>query len=200
MDDVVQGDVVILSAGASIPGDCRILESQDLFVDEASLTGETYPAAKAVDTLPSDTALGQRTNALLMGTHVVSGLAHALVVHTGAETEFGKVSQRLTLAAPETEFERGIRRFGYLLMEVTLVLVVTIFAINVYFERPVLEAFIFSLALAVGLTPQLLPAIISINLAQGAKRMALKRVIVRRLSSIENFGSMMFCVPTKQAH
>jgi len=190
VDDVVGGDVVILSAGGSIPGDCRILESQDLFVDEASLTGETYPAAKAVDTLPSDTALGQRTNALLMGTHVVSGVAHALVVHIGAETEFGKVSQRLTLAAPETEFERGIRRFGYLLMEVTLVLVVTIFAINVYFERPVLEAFIFSLALAVGLTPQLLPAIISINLAHGAKRMALKRVIVRRLSSIENFGSM----------
>ncbi len=190
VDDVVQGDVVILSAGGSIPGDCRILESQDLFVDEASLTGETYPAAKAVDTLPSDTALGQRTNALLMGTHVVSGLAHALVVHTGAGTEFGKVSQRLKLAPPETEFERGIRRFGYLLMEVTLVLVVTIFAINVYFERPVLEAFIFSLALAVGLTPQLLPAIISINLAHGAKRMALKRVIVRRLSSIENLGSM----------
>ena len=190
VDDVVQGDVVILSAGGSIPGDCRILESRDLFVDEASLTGETYPAAKAVDTLPPDTALGQRTNALLMGTHVVSGLAHALVAHTGAETEFGKVSQRLTLAAPETEFERGIRRFGYLLMEVTLVLVVTIFAINVYFERPVLEAFVFSLALAVGLTPQLLPAIISINLAHGAKRMALKSVIVRRLSSIENFGSM----------
>jgi Mg2+-importing ATPase len=190
VDEVVSGDVVILSAGGTIPGDCRLLESADLFVDEASLTGETYPAAKAVGILPGDTALGQRTNALLMGTHVVSGVARALVVHTGAATEFGKVSQRLGLAAPETEFERGIRRFGYLLMEVTVVLVVMIFAINVYFERPVLEALIFSLALAVGLTPQLLPAIISVNLAHGAKRMALARVIVRRLSSIENFGSM----------
>jgi len=125
-----------------------------------------------------------------MGTHVVSGSALAAVVPTGTATEFGKVSERLRLRSPETEFERGVRRFGYLLLEVTLVLVIAIFAINVYFHRPVLEAFIFSLAVAVGLTPQLLPAIISINLAHGAKRMALGKVIVRRLSSIENFGSM----------
>jgi Mg2+-importing ATPase len=125
-----------------------------------------------------------------MGTHVVSGSAVAAVVRTGTATEFGKVAERLRLRSPETEFERGVRRFGYLLMEVTLVLVIAIFAINVYFHRPVLEAFIFSLAVAVGLTPQLLPAIISINLAHGAKRMALGKVIVRRLSSIENFGSM----------
>ena len=106
------------------------------------------------------------------------------------KTEFGKVSERLKLRPPETEFEHGVRRFGYLLMEVTLVLVVAIFAINVYLARPVLESLLFSLALAVGLTPQLLPAIISINLAHGAKSMALQKVIVKRLASIENFGSM----------
>jgi Mg2+-importing ATPase len=125
-----------------------------------------------------------------MGTHVVSGSAKALVVLTGKNTEFGKVSERLKLKPPETEFERGIRRFGYFLGEVTIFLVVIIFAINVYLHRPVLESFLFSLALAVGLTPQLLPAIISINLAHGAKKMAQKKVIVKRLASIENFGSM----------
>jgi Mg2+-importing ATPase len=125
-----------------------------------------------------------------MGTHVVSGSATALIVRTGKETEFGKVSERLKLRPQETDFEHGIRRFGYFLMEVTLVLVVAIFAINVYLARPVLDSFLFSLALAVGLTPQLLPAIISINLSHGAKRMAQKKVIVKRLASIENFGSM----------
>ncbi|HEY3384589.1 MAG TPA: magnesium-translocating P-type ATPase [Vicinamibacterales bacterium] len=188
--EVVPGDVVVLSAGKSIPGDCLLLESKDLFLDEATLTGETYPVAKAEGTVAPDAPLGQRTNTLFMGTHVVSGSAVAVVVRTGTTTEFGKVAERLRLRSPETEFERGVRRFGYLLMEVTLVLVIAIFAINVYFHRPVLEAFIFSLAVAVGLTPQLLPAIISINLAHGAKRMAVGKVIVRRLSSIENFGSM----------
>jgi Mg2+-importing ATPase len=113
-----------------------------------------------------------------------------VVVRTGKETEFGKVSERLKLRPPETEFERGVRRFGYLLMEITLVLVIAIFAINVFLSRPVLDSFLFALALAVGLTPQLLPAIISINLAHGAKRMALNKVIVKRLAAIENFGSM----------
>src|SRR5512139_2200544 len=188
--EVVPGDVVVLSAGKSIPGDCLVLESKDLFLDEATLTGETYPVAKTAERVAPDAPLGQRANTLFMGTHVVSGSAVAAVVRTGTATEFGKVAERLRLRSPETEFERGVRRFGYLLMEVTLVLVIAIFAINVYFHRPVLEAFIFSLAVAVGLTPQLLPAIISINLAHGAKRMALGKVIVRRLSSIENFGSM----------
>src|SRR5678815_2285454 len=125
-----------------------------------------------------------------MGTHVVSGTAKALVLYTAAATEFGKVSASLRLRPPETEFERGVRRFGYLLMEVTLILVIAIFAINVYFARPVLESFLFSLALAVGLTPQLLPAIITINLAHAAKKMAQEKVIVKRLASIENVGSM----------
>jgi Mg2+-importing ATPase len=190
VEEIVPGDIVILNAGDVIPGDCLILESKDLFVDEATLTGETYPVEKLVQVLSPETPLGKRTNSLLMGTHVVSGTARAVVVRTGKETEFGKVSERLKLRPPETEFEHGVKHFGYLLMEVTLVLVTAVFAINVFFARPVLEAFLFSLALAVGLTPQLLPAIISINLAQGAKRMAQEKVIVKRLASIENFGSM----------
>jgi Mg2+-importing ATPase len=190
VEDIVPGDIVVLKAGDIVPGDCLIVESKDLFVDEAMLTGETYPVEKTVSLLPADTSLGKRTNSVWMGTHIVSGTAKALVIFTAKNTEFGKVSERLKLKAQETEFERGIRRFGYFLGEVTLILVVIIFAINVYLHRPVLESFLFSLALAVGLTPQLLPAIISINLAHGAKKMAQKKVIVKRLASIENFGSM----------
>jgi len=188
--EIVPGDLVLLAAGATIPGDCLLLESHDLFVDEAALTGETYPVEKSSGVQAADTALSGRANVLFMGTHVVSGSARAVVVHTGAATEFGNVSERLRLQPPETEFEHGIRTFGYFLMEVTLVLIVVIFAINVYLARPVLDSFLFSLALAVGLTPQLLPAIISINLAQGAKQMAKHKVIVKRLAAIENFGSM----------
>jgi Mg2+-importing ATPase len=190
VEEIVPGDVIILNGGDIIPGDCLILESKDLFVDEATLTGETYPVEKSAGELVKETQLGQRNNSLFMGTHVVSGSAKAVVVCTGKETEFGKVSERLKLRQPETEFERGVRRFGYFLMEITLLLVISIFAINTYMARPVLEALLFSLALAVGLTPQLLPAIISVNLAHGAKRMAQQKVIVKRLASIENFGSM----------
>jgi Mg2+-importing ATPase len=190
IEDIVPGDIVMLSAGDNVPGDCLILRSKDLFVDEASLTGETYPVEKMEGKLPPDTPLAMRTNALFMGTHVVSGTASAVVVLTGKKTEFGKVSERLRLRPQDTEFERGVKRFGYFLMEVTLILVIAIFGINVYLNRPVLDSFMFSLALAVGLTPQLLPAIISINLAHGARTMAESKVIVKRLQSIENFGSM----------
>jgi Mg2+-importing ATPase len=190
LEEIVPGDILVLKAGDIIPADCVILESKDSFVNEAALTGESYPVEKSAGVLPPDTTLPNRTNALFMGTNVISGTADALVVHTGMETEFGRISDRLKLRQPETDFERGVRRFGYLLMEVTLILVIAIFAINVYFARPVMDSFLFSLALAVGLIPQLLPAIISINLAHGAKRMALAKVIVKRLSSIETFGSM----------
>ena len=190
IQDVVPGDLVLLSAGAVIPADCRLLEARDLFVNEAALTGETYPGEKTPAALSATSPLAQRHNAVFMGTHVVSGSGKACVVHTGRDTQFGKVYQTLRLRPPETEFERGIRRFGYLLAEVTFVLVLAIFAVNVYFHEPVLDSFLFALALAVGLTPQLLPAIISINLAHGARRMAAKKVIVKRLAAIENFGSM----------
>ena len=193
-ESVVPGDIVLLAAGNSIPGDCLILESKDLSVNEAALTGETYPADKFSGVLPAETGLSDRTNTLYMGTNVISGTAKAIVMQTGKQTEFGKVSERLKLRSPETEFETGLSKFGYFLMEVTLILVVLIFVANVYLQRPVLESFLFSLALAVGLTPQLLPAIVSVNLARGAKQMAKKQVIVKRLPAIENFGSMnVFC-------
>ena len=189
-EDVVPGDIILLRAGDIIPGDSRIMISRDLFVNEATLTGETYPAEKMECVLPEDAELSRRSNCLFLGTSVVSGTATALVIHTGTDSEFGKVSSQLKLREPETEFELGVKHFGYLLLEVTLVLVVSIFAINVYMSRPIVDSFLFSLALAVGLTPQLLPAIISINLAHGARKMASHKVIVKRLASIENFGSM----------
>ena len=190
IEEIVPGDIVLLKAGGIIPGDSLLLESNNLFVNEAALTGETFPVEKTAGVLPSDTPLSKRTNSLFTGTYAVSGTGTALIVKTGKETEFGQVSESLKLRPPETDFEHGIRHFGYLLMEVTLLMVISIFAINVYLHRPVLESFLFALALAVGLTPQLLPAIISVNLAHGAKRMAEVKVIVKRLAAIENFGSM----------
>ncbi|MEC4746905.1 magnesium-translocating P-type ATPase [Methylomicrobium sp. Wu6] len=189
-DELAPGDIIVLKAGDIIPADCLLLEADHLFIDEAMLTGESYPVEKSPGIVASDVPLGQRSNALWMGTHVQSGEAKALVMATGQSTEFGKLSVRIKLKAPETEFERGVRRFGYMLMEVTLTLVIMIFAVNVYQHNPVVDSFLFALALAVGLTPQLLPAVISINLAHGAKRMAAKKVIVKQLTSIENFGSM----------
>ncbi|OPY93330.1 MAG: Magnesium-transporting ATPase, P-type 1 [Syntrophaceae bacterium PtaU1.Bin231] len=113
LEAVVPGDVALLRAGDTIPGDCRILASKDLFVDEAALTGETFPVDKMEGVLPADTPLAGRTNALFMGTHVVSGTARALVVHTGLATEFGRISERLQARPPETDFETGVRRFGF---------------------------------------------------------------------------------------
>jgi P-type Mg2+ transporter len=202
VENIVPGDIVVLRAGDTIPADCITLEAKDLFVDEATLTGETFPVEKgdvaAAASLPEASPLpvlagtlpSGPDKSLFMGTHVVSGGARAVVVQTGPSTQFGSISEHLRNRPEETEFEHGVRHFGYLLIEVTLILVIAIFAVNVYRARPVFEAFLFSLALAVGLTPQLLPAIISINLAHGARRMAREKVIVKRLASIENFGSM----------
>ena len=190
VEEAVPGDVVLMKAGDLIPGDCLLIDSNSLFIDEATLTGETYPVEKEACVLPEGTPLAQRKNCLWMGTHVVSGSGTAVILKTGKDTEYGKISERLKLRPQETEFERGVRRFGYLLMEITLILVFAIFAVNVLLKKPPLDSFLFSLALAVGLTPQLLPAIIGINLAHGAKMMAKVKVIVKRLSSIENFGSM----------
>ena len=190
VEDIVPGDVALLTAGDVIPGDSLLLESNELFVDEAAFTGETYPVEKNAGVLPVDTSLSKRSNTLLMGAHVISGTAKVLVMKTGLTTEFGKISDRLKLKQPETDFEKGVRRFGYLLMEITLVLVVIVFATNVLLHKPLIDSFLFSLSLAVGLTPQLLPAIITVNLAAGARNMARQKVIVKRLASIENFGSM----------
>jgi Mg2+-importing ATPase len=190
LHDIVPGDIVDLTAGSSIPGDGLLLETKDLFVDEAALTGESFPTEKHIGVLSEATPLGRRTNIVFMGSHVVSGHAKAVVLSIGKETEFGRLAHHVMLRPPETDFERGMHRFGYLLMEVTLLLVLAIFAINVFLHHPVLDSFLFSMALAVGLTPQLLPAIISVNLSHGAKRMAQRKVIVKRLASIENLGSM----------
>jgi Mg2+-importing ATPase len=190
LEQVVPGDIVHLAAGANIPGDARLLDAKDLFVDQAALTGESYPAEKHAATSAPDAPIAQRVNAVYLGTHVVSGAATAVVVETGARTEFGAIAARLATLAPPTEFELGVRHFGYLLLEIAMALVIVIFAINVSIDRPVLEALLFTLALAVGLTPQLLPAIVSVTLAQGARRMARERVLVRRLVAIEDLGGM----------
>ena len=189
-DALVPGDVIVLAAGAAVPADCRILASTDLFVDESTLTGESYPAEKGAGDLADDTPLAKRANALFQGSHVVSGTGRAVVVQTGADTVFGEIAERLRLRPPETEFEHGLRRFGELLIQITMLLVIAIFGINVFLHRPVVDSFLFALALAVGLTPELLPAIVSLTLARGAQQMAASHVIVRRLNSIEDFGSM----------
>ena len=190
VENVVPGEIIILSAGDVIPGDSLLLDSKELFIDEAAFTGETYPVEKNAGIISADAPLAKRSNSLFMGSHVISGRARALVIKTGKQTEFGKISDRLRIKAPETDFEKGIRHFGYMLMEITLILVIIIFAINILLHKPALDSFLFSLALAVGLTPQLIPAIISVNLSVGARAMAKQQVIVKRLSSIENFGSM----------
>ncbi|MES1993249.1 MAG: magnesium-translocating P-type ATPase [Pseudomonadota bacterium] len=191
---VVPGDVVMLAAGSLIPADGLILAARDCFVIQAALTGETFPAEKLPGVVAPDASLPERTNCAFMGTSVRSGTAQLLVVETGARTQFGNIAHRLNLRPPETEFERGIRRFGYLLTQVMLVLVIVAFTINVLFHRPVLEALLFSIALAVGLSPELLPAVITVTLGRGARAMAAKGVIVRRLNAIENLGSMdVFC-------
>ena len=190
MADVVPGDVALLSAGSLVPGDGVILEAHDFFVNQAVLTGESIPVERSPGVVGAAASLNDRSNVVFFGTNVRSGTASVLIVHTGHATVFGQIAHRLSLRPPETEFERGLRRFGYLLSEVMLVLVLLVFGINVFFHKPVLETLLFSLALAVGLTPQLLPAIINVNLAKGSQVMAAKGVIVRRLAAIENFGSM----------
>lgn len=189
-DAVVPGDVLLLSAGSLIPADARVLEADDFFVNQAVLTGETFPVEKRAGVVAERAGLAARTNCVFQGTNVRSGYARAVVTATGAATEYGRIAGRLALRAPETEFERGIRQFGNLLTRWMTLLVIAIFAANVAYQRPVADSLMFAIALAVGLAPELLPAIISITLARGAQRMARAGVIVRRLAAIENFGSM----------
>ena len=189
-DEIVPGDVVLLSAGSLIPADGLVIEARDFFVNQAVLTGETFPVEKTPGVVAENAGLSDRTNVVFMGTNVRSGIARVLIVQTGLQTAFGQIANKLTLRPPETEFERGIRKLGFLLTEVMFILVLGIFFFNVLFHKPVIDSLLFSIALAVGLTPQLLPAIININLSKGSQEMAKHGVIVRRLESIENFGSM----------
>lgn len=187
---VVPGDIVLLSAGSLIPADGLILQSDDFFVNQSILTGEVQPVEKKSMIISEVSSLAERDNCVFTGTNVYSGSANMLVVQTGSLTEFGKIANKLTLRPPENEFERGIRRFGYLLTQIMLVLTLAVFAINVIARKPAIDSLLFSVALAVGITPQLLPAIINITLSKGSKRMAKEGVIVRYLTAIENFGSM----------
>jgi Mg2+-importing ATPase len=155
-EQVVPGDIVQLSAGSLIPADGVVLDARDLFVNQAVLTGETFPVEKQPGSSPANASLPERTNVVFMGTSVRSGEGTAVIVETGTHTAFGQIASRLSLRPPENEFERGIRRLGYLLTEVMFILVLAIFVFNVYFQKPVLDSLLFSIALAVGLTPQLL--------------------------------------------
>ncbi|NLD43807.1 MAG: magnesium-translocating P-type ATPase [Chloroflexi bacterium] len=190
LPEIVPGDVVLLAAGSLIPADGVVLDAQDLFVNQAVLTGETFPVEKKPGTTAADAGLSERTNCLFMGTSVTSGTGRLLIVHTGRATVFGQIADRLRLRPPETEFERGIQRFGYMLTQVMLVLVVAVLALNIFLAKPPIDSLLFALALSVGLTPELLPVIIGVTLSHGAQRMARGKVIVRRLNAIENFGSM----------
>ncbi|CAN5353279.1 magnesium-translocating P-type ATPase [soil metagenome] len=187
---VVPGDIVQLAAGSLIPADAIVMEAKDFFVNQAVLTGETFPVEKRPGVIAADAGLAERGNSVFMGTSVRSGSARVLVVQTGKATEFGQIAGKLSLRPPLTEFERGIKRFGYMLTRLMLVMVVAVLAINILLARPPIASLLFALALAVVLAPELLPAIISITLSHGAKRMAGLGVIVRRLNSIENLGSM----------
>ena len=189
-EEVVPGDIVLLSAGSLIPADGVVLEAKDFFVNQAVLTGETFPVEKKAGPVDARAGMPERINTVFMGTSARSGTARALVVQTGASTAFGQIAERLTLRPPETEFERGIRRFGYLLTQIMTALVLVVFAINVILAKPPIDSLLFAIALAVGIAPELLPAIISINLSKGAQSMAQRGVIVRRLNAIENLGSM----------
>jgi Mg2+-importing ATPase len=188
--DLVPGDVVLLGTGNLVPADGRVLASIECWISEAILTGETYPVEKAPGQVRADAPLAARTNSVWMGTTVRSGTAEMLVVSTGARTVYGDLAQRLALRPPETSFERGIRQFGYLLTQVMVVLVLIVFAANVFLDKPPVDSLLFAVALAVGIAPELLPAIMAINLAHGARRMAERGVIVRQLNAIENLGSM----------
>ena len=191
---IVPGDIIHLSAGDITPADARIIDAKDLFVNQSALTGESFPVEKTSAPIKNRGAsITEWNNYLFMGTSIVSGTAMAVVVRTGGYTEYGKIAAKLVEKAPETEFERGTKQFGFLIMQVTFLLVMFVFLINALLHpnaNGILNALLFAVALAVGLTPELLPMIITINLSKGAQRMSKKGVIVKRLSSIETFGSM----------
>ena len=189
--EVVPGDVVLLSAGDLIPADGRVLEACDFFVKQALLTGEPYPVEKRPGVLPdSATDLQEATNAVFMGTSVISGSARMLVIRTGTSTAIGEIADSVSRPSEPTSFELGTRRFGMLIMRLTVLMVMFVLLVNTLFHKPWLESFLFAVALAVGLTPELLPMVVSVTLSRGALRMAKKHMIVKRLSAIQDLGSM----------
>jgi P-type Mg2+ transporter len=187
---IVRGDIVQLSAGNLVPADGLVIAAQDCLVTQAALTGESLPVEKQPGILPAGAPIAERTNALFMGSSLRSGTATMLVVRIGSHTQFGEIAERVGVAEEETEFERGVRQFGVMLVRVMIVIVLAVLTINQLMGRPIVESLLFAVALAVGLSPELLPAIISVTLAAGARHLAAGGVIVRRLDAIENLGSM----------
>lgn len=189
--ELVPGDIVRLNAGDLVPADARLLEVKDLQVRESALTGESLPVAKAADDLPAGKhAVADASNSVFMGTAVQTGIGTAVIVCTGRDTAFGEIAQRLATRPPETEFGRGIRHFGLMITRVIMGLVLFVLLVNILLHRPLLESFLFSVALAVGMTPEMMPMIITITLAKGARRMTKKKVLVKQLAAIEDFGSV----------
>src|SRR5689334_17666867 len=189
--EIVPGDVIKLAAGDMVPADAELLETRDLHVQQAALTGESLPVTKtAVSDQGDKTDAETDSHKVFLGTSVVSGTATAKVTATGQNTVFGDIATRLAKRAPETEFERGTRRFGFLIMRTTILLVLFVILISILFHRPFLESLLFAVALAVGLTPEFLPMITTITLARGAVHMARNNVIVKHLEAMQNFGSI----------
>lgn len=188
--DLVPGDVVLLSAGNLVPADGRILEASDFLVTEAALTGESLPVEKVPGTISASASISACTNSVFMGSSVRSGTARVLIVGTAQNTQFGRIEKHLERAQPETDFERGVRRFGTMLLRVMFLIVTFVLAINQMLGRPFVESMLFAVALAVGLSPELLPAIVTVTLSAGARHLAKGGVIVRRLEALENFGCM----------
>jgi len=190
-DQIVPGDVVRLRPGSLVPADGRVIEARDFFVNQSLLTGEPYPVEKhAADPGPAAADMSAAANAAFMGTSVISGTASMLVCRTGQATALGAISDNLLTKAPATAFEIGIRNFGLLVLRLAITMVLFVLLVNAFFHRPWLESFLFAVALAVGLTPELLPMVVSVTLARGALRMAKERVIVRRLPAVHDLGSI----------
>ena len=191
ISQLVPGDIVELVAGDLVPADSRLLESRDLYVNQALLTGEPYPAEKRVsDSASAVDGLAAASNAVFSGASVISGTATILICRTGARSALGQLATSLAEKPPATDFALGIRRFSMLIMRFTVALIVFVLAVNVWFARPILESIMFAVALAVGLTPELLPMIVTVTLARSAMQMAKRKVIVKRLSAIHDVGAM----------
>jgi Mg2+-importing ATPase len=189
--ELVPGDIVRLNCGDLAPADTRLLDSKDLHVRESALTGESLPVDKAAKDLPAGQhAIADAANSVFLGTAVQTGIGTAVIVRTGKDTAFGEIAERLAKRPPETEFGRGIRHFGLMITRVIMLLVLFVLMVNLVLHRPFLESFLFAIALAVGMTPEMMPMIITITLAQGARRMARKKVLVKQLTAIEDFGSI----------
>ncbi|WOB10601.1 magnesium-translocating P-type ATPase [Piscinibacter gummiphilus] len=188
--ELVAGDVVELSAGNLVPADGVVLEARDFLVTEASLTGETFPVEKHAGPLAAGAALRERTNSVFLGSSVRSGSATVLITQTGERTVLGELASGLRLREPETRFALGTRRFGEMLLRVMFVVVIAVLAMNQWLGRPLIDSLLFAVALAVGLSPELLPAIVSVMLARGTRKLAAQGVLVRRLEAIEDLGGM----------